>query len=92
MVAKRNFVIEHLNGNPDFDISDDLNFPQTPDWQSLINSLQVSQQNLIDSISKFPTDRLKEKVGNRSYSYRAMIQGIVHHDLYHLGQIALLNR
>jgi hypothetical protein len=31
-------------------------------------------------------------VPSREYSFQTMLHGIVHHELYHLGQIALLKR
>ena len=92
MTAWRIFVIEQLRGNHDFIITEELNFPKTTDLRVSIDSLKKSQQTLMDSISKFPEERLAEKVGERKFTYQSMLHGIIHHDLYHLGQISLLNR
>ena len=92
MTAWRKFVIEHLNGNDAYEVSDELNFPESKNISDAIDQLKASQSLLIETILKFPEERLKEKVGNRPYTYQFMAYGIINHDLYHLGQIALLNR
>ena len=92
MTTWRNFVVERLKGNNDFEVSDEMNFPQSNVLADAIAKLKASQQTLIESIARFPEERLKEKVSGREYSFLTMLYGIVHHDLYHLGQIALLNR
>lgn len=92
MTAWRNYVIEQLSGNADFTVSDEMNFPKNAVLNAAIASLKESQKRLIDAITLFPEDRLKQKVGNKPYSFQTMLHGIIHHDLYHLGQIALLNR
>jgi uncharacterized damage-inducible protein DinB len=92
MTAWRDFVVKRLTGDNDFEVSDEMNFPKLDDLALAIAALQASQQSLIEAISSFPEERLKEKVGGRSYSFQAMLHGIIHHDLYHLGQISLLNR
>jgi len=63
MTAWRNFVIERLKGNNDFDVSEELNFPKSNDLAAAIASLKGSQQTLIECITGFPEERLREKVG-----------------------------
>ena len=60
MTAWRNFVIEQLMGNHEFIITEELNFPKTTDLRASIDLLMKSQQALMDSISKFPEERLTE--------------------------------
>ena len=36
--------------------------------------------------------KLKEKVGGRNYDFFYLLHGIIHHDVYHLGQIAILKK
>ena len=92
MTAWRNFVIEQLKDKGEYPISDDMNFPSSQNLTEAIGSLKESQITLLELISTFPEERLKEKVANKPFSFQSMLHGIVHHDLYHLGQISLLNR
>jgi uncharacterized damage-inducible protein DinB len=92
MVAWRKFVIEKLNGNDAYDVSDEQNFPSLNDLKEEIHQLKFTQLKLVKAIENFPEEKLREKVPTREYSFQTMLHGILHHDLYHLGQIALLNR
>lgn len=92
MTAWRKFVIARLKGDEAYSVSDEMNFPSQTDLTKTIKQLKDSQQELISAIGSFPEDRLKEKVAGKEYSYQTMLHGILHHDLYHLGQIGLLNR
>ena len=92
MTTWRKFVIERLKGNSEYAVSDEMNFPTSSDLAQTIQHLKNTQQELIDAIQSFPEDRLIEKVTDKEYSFQTMLHGILHHDLYHLGQIVLLNR
>lgn len=92
IIAWRKFVIEQLKGNYDFTVSDEMNFPTSINLVEAICNLKSIQEDLTKTIAGFPEDRLTEKVNSKPYSYQAMLYGILHHDLYHLGQISLLIR
>jgi uncharacterized damage-inducible protein DinB len=92
MATWRRFVIERLNGNTTYEVSEEMNFYSPPDLPSTIQELTNTQQNLLEAIKNFPEEKLRNKVPTREYSFQTMLHGILHHDLYHLGQITLLNR
>jgi len=92
MTAWRKYVIEILSGNDAYTVTDEMNFPKPTDLVLAIAELKSTQALLIKSISDFPESRLAEKVAGKPYSFQAMLHGILHHDLYHLGQLAILNR
>jgi hypothetical protein len=43
-------------------------------------------------LEKTPNEKLQEVVPGRKYKFFTMIHGIIHHDLYHTGQIVLLKK
>ena len=92
MTAWRVFVIEELSGNLNYKVSEEMNFPVVKSWQEAVDGLVASQENLLKSIEKLPDERLSEVVPNRPYKFFTMLNGIVHHDLYHLGQIVLIKK
>lgn len=92
MTVWRKFVIEKLNGNESFDVSEEENFPRLTDLDLAIEALRENQRDLIECISNFSENKLSETVSGRSYSFKIMLNGIIHHDLYHLGQLSLLSR
>jgi len=89
IIAWRNFVIQKLRQNYNFDIKDNspADWPETPEWNTLSKEYETCNQDLSDAIKNFPVEQLTTKVPGRSYSYMYLINGIVEHDYYHFGQI-----
>ncbi len=92
MVAWRNYVTEKLKGNAGYELSDEQNFPKVTGWKQVLAQLAQSQQNLIEALEETPDERLNKKVPNREFKFYTMLQGIIHHDLYHLGQIQIIKK
>jgi len=73
------------------------NFPPMPpptavNWRKTQAALRVAQYDLQRAISALPDARLKRIVPGKRYSVYFMLHGLVQHDLYHAGQIALLKK
>lgn len=60
------------------------------DWEQLKDQFFVVNQKLINLFEKKGDCILSEKVPNRSYTFKYLINGIIQHDYYHMGQISLL--
>jgi uncharacterized damage-inducible protein DinB len=73
---------------------------QTPQaWNEALKTLQAAHDRLIDAIRQLPEGRLFEATNdprNRplgtGVSYYVLLHGIVQHDVYHSGQIAILKK
>ena len=61
-------------------------------WRAAVESLKATQRALRDAVSKLPEARLHENVPGQSHSYWYELLGILHHDVYHAGQISLLKK
>lgn len=92
MTSWRIFVAEELAGNVNCKVSEEMNFPVLTSWKQAVDELIASQKKLLVGIEKFPDERLSEVVPNRPYKFFTMLHGIIHHDLYHLGQIVLITK
>jgi len=73
------------------------NFPPLPqatpaNWKKTLAALRIAQRDLHRAISALPDSRLKRIVPGKRYSLYFMLHGLVQHDLYHAGQIALLKK
>jgi uncharacterized damage-inducible protein DinB len=72
----------------------------TPDrWNEALARLAQAHEQLVDAVRQLPESRLSEATNdprNRplgtGVSYYELLHGIVQHDVYHAGQIALLNK
>ncbi len=94
MTTWRKFATSRLQGDHSFEVSDEMNFPFTGTWEEAMSDLQKSQRTLMEAVKSFPEDRLCELVpsNTQKYTYYTLLHGILHHDIYHLGQIALLKK
>lgn len=68
-------------------------------WQAVKEKLFADTNKLIAVIKKFPEDKLDEIVGGErnaplgtGFSFEGLIIGLVQHNAYHSGQIALLKK
>ncbi len=95
MTSWRIYVIKKLTGYPDYKVTDEMNFPQNKNWTECLLQLETSQEQLLTAIEKFPVEKLSERVppaSESSHSFYTLLHGIIHHDLYHTGQIILIRK
>ncbi|HTJ51028.1 MAG TPA: DinB family protein [Cyclobacteriaceae bacterium] len=94
MIVWREFVSLKLQGDKDFKMTDDLNFPIRNDWNEVLKELEKSQKNLVALLKQFPETRLRETVPSvtNQYTFYTLLHGLIHHDIYHAGQISLIKK
>ncbi len=67
-----------------------LNQLKQTGWQSLKNSFNETQQQLIQFLESKEDNFLDQKLADTEYNMEYYVAGLVHHDAYHLGQIGLI--
>jgi uncharacterized damage-inducible protein DinB len=80
--------------------TDEQNFPPVKDtseaaWNKALEETKRTHNELVKAVAAFPDSRLQEQVPGKTQSYYNffyMFSGIVQHELYHAGQIALLKK
>jgi uncharacterized damage-inducible protein DinB len=94
MTAWRRYLINSLSGDFSYKVTDDLNFPNANDWNMTLEELIDSQQQLIAALKALPSEKLSIQVPwtEQSFTYYTIIHGLIHHDLYHAGQIILIRK
>lgn len=81
-------------------LTDKENFPPVTDtsqasWRKAVGHLKRTHEDLVKAVAAFPDARLQEQVPGKTqsyYNFYYMFSGIVQHELYHAGQIALLKK
>jgi nicotinate-nucleotide pyrophosphorylase (carboxylating) len=63
-----------------------------PAWQNTLFELRRSFEELCVGVEDLDDDHLLRPVAGKNYSFYVLLHGIVQHDLYHAGQIALLKK
>lgn len=99
MIEWRRLVQKRLSGDADYEVDQKesfrwQNYGETPEnaWQNILEALDNNQKDLLDYISEITSDKLDESVPNRDYRFRDLIEGVIQHDIYHLGQIVLIHK
>jgi uncharacterized damage-inducible protein DinB len=92
MVSWRAFVIKRLRGDATYELTEADNFPDETDWASAFQKLEQSQTELINAMDAASNALVNEPVANRKYDFFVLLHGIIHHDIYHIGQIQLIKK
>jgi uncharacterized damage-inducible protein DinB len=61
-------------------------------WRNCLSDLRRRHDELMKAARAFPDSKLSEIVPNRDHSFYVLLHGMVQHDLYHAGQIAILKK
>ena len=99
MILWREFIINRLRK----DYSVTLQYFEQNDWRQLdhndknlwkegLKKIEETQSELIEVLQRQKDDLLLEIVPGKKYKYHQLLYGIIHHDIYHLGQIAYINK
>jgi uncharacterized damage-inducible protein DinB len=61
-------------------------------WKRSLENLAESRTRLRNYVKTVRDDQLDEPVQRENYSRYVLLHGLVQHDLYHAGQIAVLKK
>ncbi len=89
-------LIKRLQGNFDYRNStdDEANWKTNDNlknigWQNIKEEFADSQRQILVLLEKINQENLKEEY-TEGYSIQSLIEGVIHHDIYHLGQIGMI--
>jgi len=99
-IAAWDGAVRRRTGGTAVPLSDEQNFPPVKDtseaaWRRAVERLKHTHNELVRAVAAFPDSRLQDQVPGKSedyYNFYYMFSGIVQHELYYAGQIALLKK
>jgi uncharacterized damage-inducible protein DinB len=73
------------------------NFPLVPRsgnaaWRKTVAQLKKTHDALVKTVAATPDSRLWDRVPGKRYDFYFMLHGVIQHELYHAGQIAILKK
>jgi uncharacterized damage-inducible protein DinB len=74
------------------------NFPAIPvnpsaaAWRKAVAEARRTHDRLVKEVAALPDTRLRDRVPGKRYDFYHMLHGVVQHELYHAGQIAILKK
>jgi len=89
-------TIKRLSGE-NYEPNDKDNWPDsidysTQNWEHAMEELYRTYQSLREKILHFPESELDSPVTGQHYTFYVLLHGLIQHNLYHAGQIALLRK
>jgi uncharacterized damage-inducible protein DinB len=81
----------------EIELTGDQDWPPVTDaspdaWDRTLHELKVAHAELEAAVRLLPVSRLGERVPSRDHDVYFLLHGMVQHDLYHAGQIAVLKK
>lgn len=97
VIAWQRIVARRLGGDPVKVVPENVNFPTITQsdaaaWQQTLEDLAAAHQELAQAISRMNDGQLDATVPGQNYSVYVMVHGVIQHNLYHAGQVALLKK
>ncbi len=99
IIGWREFMLRRISGEYDYNIGQDESFDwknidrsENTAWESLLKKLEENQSAILKILENKEDDFLDLPVPGKNYNMQFLIEGAVQHDIYHLGQISLLNK
>lgn len=98
LISWKNFAVEKLRYNDGYDIEIDsekdwptIEINSRKEWEELKRELVATQSKIYKILEEKPDDSfLDEKVSGKDYDFEFLLHGLIQHDIYHLGQIGLI--
>src|SRR5258705_2279441 len=66
--------------------------PKKHTWKDGLEQLKATHAKIIELLNQNDDSFLSDMVPNRSYNFHYMLNGLVQHNIYHLGQVAYLKK
>ncbi len=88
---------QRVEGKAEETVSPTQDWPPVTDpspaaWDEAKGDLERENLRLRETIAGLDDERLQEVVPGRPYTVYGLLHGVIQHDLYHAGQIALLKK
>lgn len=95
----RTFALEKLTGSDTFDIILNseadwsvVNEITKDKWEEIQEGYEESQKEILEVLETYTDRKLENIVSGRKYSFYTLLYGVIHHDIYHSGQMMMLKR
>lgn len=96
-IAAWNSIVPRKMAGETIEITTEMDWPPVWEaseiaWRRSLEILRASRERLRGAVQDLSGSRLDQIVPHENYSYYVLLHGLVQHDLYHAGQIAVLKK
>ncbi len=96
-IAAWDGVVRRRLGGTKLKVTALQNFPRVPKptkaaWREAVDQLKRTHDALVEAVAALPDSRLCDRVPGKGHNVYFMLHGVIQHELYHAGQIAILKK
>jgi uncharacterized damage-inducible protein DinB len=88
-----NIALRELNNEKVPNLEGVVDWPKVgateEEWRTSVADLERTVNALLNALMDFSATKLEENVPGKTFNYRTLLHGVLHHNLYHMGQIAV---
>ena len=99
MMVWKYLLVNRLSGDNIYDVDQEKSFDTSiygeatsEAFKKLLSDVDDCQRELISLLEKATPEVLQSSVAGRNYTMQYLINGVLQHDIYHLGQLAFLKK
>jgi uncharacterized damage-inducible protein DinB len=98
MITWAEFTLKRIEGDKEQDLaaSEKMDWreidPKIHAWKKGLSEFKTIHKKIIQLLDKKDDEFLKENVDYRKYNFRFLLNGLIQHNIYHIGQIAYLKK
>ena len=98
MITWASFTANRIEGSKKKDVATDdsldwrMTGPKVNSWEKGLTEFSAIHKKIIVLLREKDDEWLEKIVDYREYNFRYLLNGMIQHDIYHLGQIAYLSK
>jgi uncharacterized damage-inducible protein DinB len=98
MITWAEFTLRRIEGDKEKDMAvfEKLDWreidPKVHTWKKGLAEFKSIHEKIVALLDKKDDELLKENVDYRKYNFRFLLNGLIQHNIYHLGQIAYVKK
>ncbi|HET6996388.1 MAG TPA: DinB family protein [Chitinophagaceae bacterium] len=98
MITWADFTLQRIKGDKEKDMAafEELDWreinPKTHTWEKGLAEFKEIHKNIVELLNQKDDKFLKEMVDYRKYNFRFLLNGLIQHNIYHIGQVAYVKK
>ena len=98
MITWADFTLHRIKGDKEKDMAvfEELDWrkidPKVHTWKKGLAEFKAIHKKIIELLNEKDDEFLKEIVDYRKYNFRFLLNGLIQHNIYHIGQIAYVKK
>jgi uncharacterized damage-inducible protein DinB len=98
MITWADFTLHRLKGDKEKDMAvfEELDWreidPKIHTWKKGLAEFKAIHKEIIELLNEKDDAFLKEMVDYRKYNFRFLLNGLIQHNIYHIGQVAYVKK